>query len=142
MPVLYNNDMKITRGQKLKIEKIAKKFQLKLAVIFGSFVNGKNRENSDLDVAVLGLRGVSFSGQIDLTNELSLIFNKNIDLSILNNANPLLLFEASKNSILLYGSRGEFAKFKLRAFNAYNDYAPFFEMEKNLNKKIISAYAH
>ncbi len=134
--------MEITKNQKLKIAKIAKKFQLKLVVIFGSFVSGKNRNDSDLDIAVLSLREVSFKEQISLINELSQIFNKNIDLSVLNKANPLLLFQASKNSILLYGSREEFLKFKLYAFNAYNDYAPYFAMEKNLNKKIISAYAH
>lgn len=129
-------------GQKLKIAKIARKFQLKLIVIFGSFANGKNRKDSDLDIAVLGSREVSFNEQISLTNELSQLFNKNIDLSVLNRANPLLLFQASKNPILLYGSREKFLKFKLYAFNAYNDYAPYFAMEKNLNKKIISAYAN
>ena len=134
--------MEITKNQKLKIAKIAKKFQLKLIIIFGSFASGKNRKDSDLDIATLGLKVVSFNEQISLTNELSLIFNKNIDLSVLNRANPLLLFQASKNSILLYGKREDFLKFKLYAFNAYNDYAPYFEMEKNLNKKIISAYAH
>jgi len=134
--------MEITKGQKLKIAKIAKKFQLKLIVIFGSFANGKNRKDSDLDIAILGLRGVSFDEQMGITNELSLIFNKDIDLSVLNRANPLLLFQASKNPILLYGSRQDFLKFKLYAFNAYNDYAPYFKMEKNLNKKIISAYAN
>jgi len=132
----------MNKSQKLKIAKIAKKFQLKLIVIFGSFVSGKNRKNSDLDIAVLGLRDVSFKEQINLINELSQIFNKNVDLSVLNKANPLLLFQVSKNPILLYGSREEFLKFKLRAFNMYNDYAPYFEMEKNLNKKIISTYAH
>jgi len=138
--------MKITNlpagGQKLKIAKIAKKFQLKLVVVFGSFVNGKNREDSDLDIAVLSSGEISFNEQISLVNEFSVIFNRNVDLSVLNKANPLLLFQASKNSVLLYGNREEFARFKLRAFNAYNDYAPYFEMEKNLNKKIISAYAN
>jgi len=138
--------MKVTNtlvdGQKIKIAKIAKKFQLKLIVIFGSFASGKNREDSDLDIAVLGSKKVSFNEQISLTNGLSRLYNKNVDLSILNMANPLLLFQASKNPILLYGSREEFLKFKLYAFNAYNDYAQYFEMEKNLNKKIISAYAN
>ena len=138
--------MKITNpptgGQKLKIAKIAKKFQLKIIIIFGSFANGKFRKDSDLDIAVLGFKEVSFNEQIKLTNELSLIFNKNIDLSVLNRANPLLLFQVSQNPVLLYGSRPDFLKFKLYAFKAYNDYAPYFEMEKNLNKKIISAYAH
>jgi len=129
-------------GQKLKIAKIAKKFQLKLIIIFGSFANGKNRKDSDLDVAVLGAKEVTFKEQIDLTGELSRLLNEDVDLSVLNKANPLLLFEASKNSILLYGQRQEFLKFKLYAFNAYHDYAPYFEMEKNLNKKIISAYAN
>ncbi len=128
--------------RKLKIAKIAKKFQLKLIVVFGSFANGKNRKDSDLDIAVLGSRDVSFNKQISLINELSMIFNKNIDLSVLNNANPLLLFQTSKNSVLLYGSRQDFLKFKLYAFKTYNDYAPYFEMEKNLNKKIINAYAN
>jgi len=134
--------MEITKDQKLKIAKIAKKFQLKLVVIFGSFANGVTRGDSDLDVAILGLKAVSFGRQINLIGEFSRIFNKNIDLSVLNNANPLLIFQVSKNSILLYGSREEFSKFKLYAFNAYNDYAPYFIMEKNLNKIIISGYAH
>ncbi|MDP2709260.1 MAG: nucleotidyltransferase domain-containing protein [bacterium] len=134
--------MKITSDQKLKIAKIAKKFELKLVLIFGSFANGKNRYDSDLDVAVLGFKEVSFDEQIGLTNKLAQIFNKNIDLSVLNKANPLLLFQVSKDPLLLYGSREEFLKFKLYAFNTYHDYAPYFAMEKNLNKKIISAYAN
>jgi len=134
--------MEISNLQKLKIAKIAKKFHLKLIVVFGSFVSGKNRVDSDLDIAILGIKEISFSEQINLINEFSRVFNKNIDLSILNNVNPLLLFEVSKNSILLYGSREDFLKFKLYAFKVYNDYTPYFEMEKNLNKKIINAYAH
>ena len=134
--------MEISNLQKLKIAKIAKKFHLKLIVVFGSFASGKNRVDSDLDIAILGIKEISFSEQINLINEFSRVFNKNIDLSILNNVNPLLLFEVSKNSILLYGSREDFVKFKLYAFKVYNDYTPYFEMEKNLNKKIINAYAH
>jgi uncharacterized protein len=133
--------MKITKIQKTQIAKIAEKFQLKLVMIFGSFASGKNREDSDLDIAVLDLKNASLNEQISLTNELSLIFKKNVDLSVLDKANPLLLFQISKNSILLHGNKEEFFKFKLYAFNVYNDYAPYFEMEKKLNKKIISAYA-
>lgn len=134
--------MKINKEQKFKIAKIAKKFRLKLIIIFGSFANGKNRQDSDLDIAVLSSKEIFFKEQIGLINELSRIFNKDVDLSVLNRANPLLLFQASKNSILVYGSRRDFFNFKLYAFNAYNDYAPYFEMEKNLNKKIINAYAN
>lgn len=134
--------MKIAKEQKLKIAKIARKFQLKLIIIFGSFANGKNRDDSDLDIAVLSLKEVFFKEQVSLINELSAVFSKNVDLSVLNKANPLLLFQASKNSVLLYGEEEEFLKFKLYAFNVYNDYAPYFAMEKSLNKKIINAYVN
>lgn len=131
-----------TGEQKLKIKKIAKKFSLKLVFIFGSFANGKNRIDSDLDIAVLGFREISFEDQIELISELSDIFKKNIDLSILNRTNPLLLFQVSKSSILIFGNREDFLKFKIYAFKLYNDYAPYFEMENRLNKRIINAYAN
>ncbi|MFA6526316.1 MAG: nucleotidyltransferase domain-containing protein [Candidatus Buchananbacteria bacterium] len=134
--------MIITKEQKFKIAKIAQNFHIKLVIIFGSFASGKQRPGSDLDIAVLGLEDISFKDQISLTNEFSSIFQYDVDLSVLNRANPLLLFEASKNPILLYGGREEFLKFKLYAFNAYHDYAPYFAMENALNKKIISAYAN
>lgn len=133
--------MEIINEQKFKISKIAEKFQLKLIVIFGSFAKGKNRANSDLDIAVLGAKQISFEKQIDLTGELSRVFSKDVDLTVLNRANPLLLFQVNKNPVLLYGDQKEFLKFKLYSFKAYHDYAPYFKMEKKLNKKIINAYA-
>jgi predicted nucleotidyltransferase len=131
-----------TPGQRLEVAEIAQKSHLKLVVIFGSFASGKNRKDSDLDIAVLGLKEISFKEQISLINELSLIFNKDVDLSVLNRANPLLAFQVSQNPILLYGNYEDFLKFKLYAFNAYHDYTPYFMMENSLNKKLINAYAN
>lgn len=133
--------MKITVKQKLEIAKVAEKFQLKLMVVFGSFANGKQREDSDLDIGVLGLEEISFKEQISLMSELAVIFNKEIDLSVLNRTNPLLLFQVSKNSVLLFGKQEDLLKFKLYAFKSYHDYAPYFAMENALNKKIINTYA-
>ena len=133
--------MKRITDKKTSVKKIAEKYGLKLVMFFGSFASGKNRQDSDLDVAVLGSKEVSFQEQIDIINKFSEIFSENVDLSVLNNGNPLLLFEVSKNAKLLYGSDEEFMKFKLQAFRQYNDYAQYFEMEKRLNKKIIESYA-
>lgn len=132
--------MRITNEQKLNTTEIAKKHKIKLVIIFGSFASGKNRKDSDLDLGVLSEKEISFEKQITLINDFSRIFKKNIDLSILNRANPLLLFEASKNAVLVYGEHSELSKFKLYAFRAYNDYAPYFEIENELNKRIINSY--
>lgn len=134
--------MKATREQKLKVKKIAKDYGLKLIIAFGSFASGRSRKDSDLDIGVLANNEVSFKKQVDLINEFSQIFKKNVDLTILATANPLLLFEAAKNAILLCGDSREFMKLKLKAFHVYNDYSPYFKMERELNRKIIKSYAN
>ncbi len=133
--------MKISTEQKQKVNKTAKKYGLKLVLLFGSFASGKTREDSDLDIAVLGRKRIDFKRQIDLINDLSDIFKKNIDLSVLNNANPLLLFESTKNPALLFGKADNLANLRIYAFHRYNDYKPYFEMENKLNKRLIKQYA-
>ena len=68
--------MKITKQQNLKLIKIFKKYQLKLIVLFGSFASGKNRKDSDVDLAVLGSEKISFEKQLKLINEFSQIFEQ------------------------------------------------------------------
>lgn len=134
--------MKVTKDQKSKVRKIAEEYGLKLVVIFGSFAAGKSRKGSDLDIGILAPREISFENQIDLINKFSQVFKKNIDSTNLATANPLLLFEATKNVLPVYGENSELAKLKLKAFHAYNDYLPFFRMERELDKEIIKFYAN
>jgi len=128
----------INKQQKQELSKIAKKYKLKLIMLFGSFVNGTNRQRSDFDVAVLGKDKNIIQKDIELINALTKILQKNVDLSIVYNANPLLLEQVSKNAVLLYGSKIDFFNFKLRAFHRYNDYAPYFKMEYEFIKKRVN----
>lgn len=132
--------MDISKKQQEKISEIAKKYSLKLVLLFGSFANRKNRKDSDLDIAIFGSQKISFHKELKIIGEFSRIFGKEIDLTILNRANPLLSFQVSKNCVLLYGAKEDFFKFKTYAFRLYSDYAPYFEMEKNLNKRIINNF--
>ncbi len=134
--------MKITAKQKKEIAKIAKKHGLKLVVLFGSFAVGENREDSDMDIAVLGKNDISFEKSVNLINGFMKIFHENVDLSVINKANPLLLHQISQSAIRLFGKERFFFDFKLFAFRRYNDYLPYFEIEKQLNKSIIKQYAH
>ena len=135
--------MKLEKKQKQKISEIAKKYRLKLVLLFGSRATGKIHKESDFDVAYLPEKNLSYDDEIDINFQFTNIFRHDrVDTVDINKSNPLLLFQISKGSILLYGARQDFLKFKLYAFNAYNDYAPYFEMEKNLNKKIINTYAN
>jgi uncharacterized protein len=134
--------MRIDEKQKKRIEELAKKFRLKMIVIFGSFANGTEKKDSDIDIGVKIRKKLIYKDEIALMRELSDIFKQDADMSIINYANPLLLNQMAKNSVLVYGKENDYRDFKLYAFHRYNDYMPFFEMEKKLNKKIIHQYAN
>jgi len=137
--------MEISKKQKQKIKEVAEEHSLRLVLLFGSRATGKMHKESDFDVAYLSEKNLSFDDEVDINFQFTLIFPQKkckVDTVDIRHGNPLLLFRISKESILLYGSREDFMKFKLRAFKMYNDYAPYFEMEKKLNKKIIAGYAN
>jgi hypothetical protein len=133
--------MKITAEQKKNIAKIAKKHGLELVMLFGSFASGENRKDSDIDIAVLGKKDMDLKKTLAISQGLSSVFKKEVDLSVMNRANPLLLHQVEQNAVLLFGKDEKFFEFKLRAFRRYQDYAPYFEMEMQLNKELIKQYA-
>jgi len=137
--------MEISEKQNQKIEELAKKYSLKLILLFGSQATGKINKESDYDIAYLPAKNLGYDDEVDINSQFISIFphkQGRIDTVDIRHANPLLIFQISKKNILLSGNREEFIKFKLRAFKKYNDYAPYFEMEKKVNKRIIKEYAN
>lgn len=89
---------------KISIEEIAKKYNLKLIVVFGSY--GTERYNdveSDIDIAILSC-GNNFEIILkDLLRDLMIYFNKgNIDIVNLKTANLLLKQQVAENGKKLY----------------------------------------
>ncbi|MBU4257407.1 nucleotidyltransferase domain-containing protein [Patescibacteria group bacterium] len=134
--------MKLSSAQKNEIKKIAKKFNLNLIIIFGSFVSGKMREDSDIDIAVSSSEKISFKDELSIIRKLTGIFKRDADLVIINKANPLLLQQIDKNGIMIYGRRTDYINFKLYVFHRYNDYLPYFKLEERLNKTLNKKYAN
>lgn len=122
--------------EKSNIAKIAKKYSLKLLLLFGSQANGKSRPDSDFDIAYIAKKKLSMDEKIDLNNEFISFFNcDKIDLTDLKEADALLIYEISQNCKLLFGDDKEFANFKIFAFKNYIDHIPLFELEEKLMKK-------
>jgi predicted nucleotidyltransferase len=134
--------MKISGKQKNEIEKIAKKYQLELVLLFGSQVSGKVHAKSDIDIAVKlkqERNKLSLEEDLKLIRSLSGIFkSENIDLSVINHANPLLLKQINQNCQLLFGELRDFYKFRIYAFNRYVDYKKYFELESEFVKAQIA----
>jgi predicted nucleotidyltransferase len=103
---------------------------VRLAYLFGSQASGRMHAESDVDVAVLLDERLTpderFAERLALTGELGQIFRTDdADVVILNEAPPLLSFEALRGGVLLYcpDSR-ERVEFQVRTVREYEDTAP------------------
>jgi len=128
--------MELTKEQKIKIEKIGKKFDLKLMVLYGSYAKGTPRKESDLDIAILGKGSIDFETEMKIYSDLADIFgdneNKELDLVNLEKKDPLFLYQIAKNSRLLYGDLTDYNEFRAFAFKNYFDSNDIFQLEKKL----------
>lgn len=98
------------------------------AYIFGSYVQGKAREDSDIDIAIYSEKEMDIDIYLEIKMCLSEICKKEIDLIILNNAAPLLKFEIYKNNILLFArDKAIENSYKVKTLFEYSD------MKKYLN---------
>ncbi|MDP1993657.1 MAG: nucleotidyltransferase domain-containing protein [Ignavibacteria bacterium] len=121
---------------KEKIKKIAQKYNLEMVLLFGSQVNGRAKPNSDIDIAYSAQKLLSTNEKIDLNNDLCDFFKKDIiDQVDIKNANPLLLYEISQNSKLIFGKEIDCLEFKAFAFRNYIDSESLFKLEDLLIRK-------
>ena len=129
----------ITSRQQQEINKIGKKYNLQLAVIYGSFAKDKDHKRSDLDIAVLGKGKLNFQTVLDLYSKLSNILkNVDIDLKSLHRTDPFFRYQVMRDSILIYGDPLEYHNFKAYVFRAYMDSRDLLRLERTLSEKTIS----
>jgi predicted nucleotidyltransferase len=75
-------------------KKLAEYPQVLSAWLFGSRFSGQPRPDSDVDIGLLVSEPLGLGDYLRLQGELSAIFEKTVDLSILNDASVFLQFEA------------------------------------------------
>ena len=99
---------------------------LRLAVLFGSAAVGRNRSDSDIDVAILASESeLDDRDELALVRQLTLTVKREVDLVRLENASTILKWQvATKGVPLVEGIPGEFARFQARAASEYIEYAP------------------
>jgi predicted nucleotidyltransferase len=85
-----------------QLQLIAQKFGVRLIVLFGSVARGKIHEESDIDIGVLTDRPITFNKRLKLWYELSSLFRADIDLAMLNHAEPVFGFQVARDGKLLF----------------------------------------
>jgi len=98
---------------------------IKMIILFGSRAGCRVKPDSDYDMAVLTTPAKNLPAMKYYTEVLSLladIFNipeDQIDLSDLDTADPLFLYEIISSGVLLYGDPDTYAELKSFAFREY-----------------------
>ncbi|MFQ6003227.1 MAG: nucleotidyltransferase domain-containing protein [Candidatus Zixiibacteriota bacterium] len=113
-----------------------------LAYLFGSYATGKITPLSDVDVAVLLDDRIDpkvyFDMQLDLSDQLSSYLKKEVEVVILNRADPRLTYQVIKYGEVVFEKGLNFkANFERKALNIYFDLKPMFDFyEKKLLERI------
>jgi predicted nucleotidyltransferase len=122
-----------------QIAPIAKKHGIILLLRFGSSVTGTLHQRSDVDLAVL-LEHVprSLEAHAELLHDLQQLFpDREVDLALLNRADPLFLRKITEACRLLYGSPRQLQRLKLYAFKRYQDHRKYLDMERRYVERAL-----
>jgi uncharacterized protein len=119
---------------------IAQKHGIVLALKFGSSVTGREHPKSDVDLAILLDRSnVTLGEHAELLQGLQPLFpDRELDLALINHADPLFLKKITDNCELLYGPPEKLQALKIYAFKRYQDHARFFEMERRFAERFLA----
>lgn len=69
---------------------LLKRFQVKRIGLFGSYVNGSQREDSDIDLIVEFANAINLFEYVHLSDSIGELFHKEIDLVTVEGIKPLI----------------------------------------------------
>ena len=123
------------------LDAIATRHGALLVLQHGSTVTGTADATSDLDLAVLFEHAPSMDAYLSCVADLQAAFpGRDVDVALLNHADPLLLKRVTDRCVLLSGSAARLRDLRLYAFKRYQDHRRFFQLEREyVRRKVRSA---
>jgi predicted nucleotidyltransferase len=114
------------------LERVARAHGIRLLLQFGSTVTGRTHAKSDVDVAALLERpDQTLDEHATMLHDVQALFpDRELDLAILNHADPLFLKQVMDTARLLYGTDTDLRRLQLLAFRRYQDHRKYLELER------------
>lgn len=106
----------------------------------GSTVTGTAHHGSDLDLAILLERPPTTGAYLSLVADLQAAFpGRELDVALLNHADPLLLKPVTERCVLLSGSAARLRDLRLYAFKRYQDHRRYLALEREYVRRKLAA---
>jgi predicted nucleotidyltransferase len=125
----------------LRLEEVAARHGIRLLLQFGSTVSARVHQRSDVDLAVLLDRpSLSRGGHADLVHDLQSLYpDREVDLVLINRADPLLLKKIMEAYRLLYGTVRQAQELRIYAFKRHQDHRKYFDLERGFVARAVSS---
>lgn len=125
------------------LDTVCRRHHVALLVQFGSTVSGRVHDRSDLDLAALVDGGpASGDARLDLCLDLAPLFpQREVDLALINRADPLFLKKILEHGRLVYGSPRRFAELRTYAYRRYQDHKRFLALERAYVRRALDTGA-
>jgi len=121
------------------LDSLAQRHGIRLLLLFGSTISGQTHAGSDIDLALLLYDSrLNFAARSALHQDLQHLFpQREIDMAILNHADPLFLRKVTEQCRLLFGNPTEFYSLRMYAFRRYQDHRRFLDLEHRFIKNFL-----
>lgn len=122
------------------LDGIAQTHGIRLLLQFGSTLTERVHARSDIDLAVVLERPrLGLDEHAELLHALQRAFaDRDVDLALLNHADPLFLKQVTDTCRLLYGTAAELRRLKLYAFKRYQDHRKYLDLERRFVARALS----
>lgn len=116
----------------VRLEEIARRHGIRLLLQFGSTVSGRTHARSDVDLAALLDRAtLSLGEHAALHHDLQSLYpDREVDLVLINRADPLLLKKIMEAPRLVYGTERQVQELAIYAFKRHQDHRKYFDLER------------
>lgn len=113
---------------------------IQAAYLFGSRAVGRARRHSDLDLALVGHRDALESGKLDILADLAAEGVDSVDLVLLDDADPILRFEAVHPNCLIYAKADfDHPAYFTRTLHEYFDLQPYLKIQReSLKRRLLN----
>ena len=135
--------MERPQPQSPDLAEVAARHAIQLILQFGSTVDGPVHDRSDLDLAIL-LKDANVSldrfGEIQQSLQ-SCYPGRDVDVAVINRADPLFLKQIMERCRLLFGPIQTFQRLRLHAFKRYQDHRRFLDFERRFVNQTLDRLA-